>query len=390
MRTYSEHLGAFNQLGYTFRLNAMNDIIECNGERLGDALTAVVVSRMNDAGFTSAAAIQRNLTRAAYENQYHPLRDYLQDAGKKWDGENHFEKFISYFSFEHSAIARVFIWKFLLGAVGKVLDNGQNFMLIFNGVQGLGKSFLARWLVPPPLQKYFVEGGLNPDSKDAKIRIMGNLLWEVGELQGITRHSELEALKNIITQQRITTRIPYAKYDIDKPAVCSFVGTVNENGSGFLNDVTGNRRFAIVTLERVDWDYTQLDPEQIWAQVVAAYWAGERGTLTAAERAEQNTINEEFSTMSLVEQYFWASYEINYGAEDDWIPVSTILDVLEMNGLSKTKQKLNLMDLANLLQKHGCKRSRRNRTTGYGRQTCYNCVARKTPKPIGTGSVWNP
>lgn len=46
--------------------------------------------------------------------------------------------------------------------------------------------------------------------------------------------------------QEITLRKAYTKYDITKPAITSFIGTINEDGAGFLTDTTGNRRYVII------------------------------------------------------------------------------------------------------------------------------------------------
>jgi len=378
-KKYHQYKTAFKSLGYEFRLNVMNDSIECNKSRVTDIQIATIESEMFDRGFTSASGIKRSLKRLSGENQYHPIIEWFDSLN--WDGQDVFGNLMTAIKFKHPQISKQFFWRFLVGCVGKVKSNGreQNVMLVMDGKQGLGKSHLCDWLAPDAIQDYFVEGGMSPGQKDTKIRIMSNLLWEVGELQGITKKVDLEALKNTITEKKITVRPPYGENDIVKPAVCSFIGTVNESGAGFLSDITGNRRFAVVNIQAIDWDYTKLDQDQLWAQIVNAYDNGESGVFTPQEKAEQEIINSEYDTLSHVEQYLFASFYIDIDTyQNEWMPINKILDVLELAGLSKSNQRLNQMELAGILQKNSCQKSRVNSITGHGRATCYNGLMEKT------------
>ena len=379
-KTYTQYKSAFAQLGLIFRLNTLNDSIECNGVRLTDIGAYTIESKMFDLGFTSAAGIKRNYARAAGENSYHPIIEWLDSL--VWGGQDTFTEFMNHISFQHPIISNQFFKRFLLGCVGKVRNQDQNFMLVCDGVQGIGKSFLANWLVPDCMKHYYVEGGLDPEHKDTKLRVISNFLWEVGELQGTTRKADLEALKNIITQDNMTVRKPYGYHDMNKPITCNFVGTVNENGAGFLNDITGNRRFAITKILGINWDYTKFNPSDLWAQINTLYQLGERGKLTRQEQTEQTIINEEYSTLSHVEQYLLAYYEIDLILHSNsWIPVHEIMSELELQGLSKANQRMNQMELASILSKLGCHKSRLGSTTGHGRSVCYNGLERK-PIPI--------
>lgn len=378
-KKYTDYTTEFATLGYSFKLNLMNDSIECNGQRMTDVKQAIIESKMFDRGYQSVAGIRRSIARNAAENSYHPLQKWMN--GLQWNGQDHFGEMIQHFKFEHQKISEIFMWRFLVGCVGKVMSDGQeqNFMLVLDGLQGVGKSYWANWLVSKEIRKYFVEGGLDPDHKDTKIRVVSNFLWEVGELQGTTKKADLESLKNIITQKRMTVRLPYGHFDIDKPITCSFIGTVNENGAGFLNDVTGNRRFAIIKVTNLEWDYTKMSQDDLWSQVVAAYKAGERGELTPQEKAEQATINTEYDTISHVEQFLLAHYDIDTVAySGKWTPINEIIYLLEENGLSRSNQRLNLMELATVLSKWGCGKSRSNPVTGCGRTTCYNGLREKS------------
>jgi len=387
-KKYTEYVTQFNHLKYNFRLNVMNDSIECNGQRISNIQLATLESKMNDYGFPSAPGIARNMTRNAGDNAYHPIKEWLDSL--VWDGDSHFDKMMGFFKFEHQKISETFIWRFLLGAVGKVRTDGweQNFMLVLDSKQNLGKSSWVEWLMPKELKSYFAEGRLEPDNKDDQMRVISKWLWEIGELQATTRKADLESLKNIITQKRMTVRAPYGRFDIDKPITCSFVGTVNESGAGFLADVTSNRRFAIAKILELDFGYDKIDVDQLWAQVNAAYMQNERGKLTPDEKLQQNAINSDYDTMSHVEQFLLAAYEVDVLAHaNNWIPAKEIIGKLEEHGLGKSSQRMHFMELAGIITKMGGGKSRKNSVTNYGRATCYSGLKQKN---INTGQQWTP
>ncbi len=342
----SDYIAALTALGYTFRLNELDDTLEVNGKPISDAIRAKIFSQMGDGGFKGMARVEHVYTGHAYDNRYHPIKDYLN--GLKWDGSNHVERFLDHLTFaENEQAARVFIRRWMLGAVGKVLNQDQNYMLVLDGPQGVGKSHLARWLCP--LSDYFIEGAIQPDDKDSLLRLMGHWIWEVGELQSTTRKADREALKNFITMKQPTVRRSFGRYDLKKPACASLIGTVNESGSGFLDDRTGNRRFAVVNLRSIDWNYTQaVDMNQLWAEIMTAYQSGERGTLSPAEKQEQSKINAGYGSLSSVEEYLWHYYEVDTSSTV-WLSALGIMATLEQNGLTGN-QRANMMELAQILK----------------------------------------
>jgi predicted P-loop ATPase len=110
----------------------------------------------------------------------------------------------------------------------------------------------------------------------------------VGELGGSIRRSDREAWKFFISTETVTVRRSYGHFDMKKPAITSFIGTLNDTG-GYLDDPSGYRRYLPVTISHIGWDYAKdvkdggVDPNQVWAQVKALYDGGERGRLGAED-----------------------------------------------------------------------------------------------------------
>jgi len=204
---------------------------------------------------------------------------------------------VTYQNGSQVTLAGVYVTRWLIGAVAKALDAHQNGMLVLSGPQNLGKSHFARWLCPLPA--YHLESPINLGDKDSLVRLMRTWICEVSELDATTRKSDVSALKHFITQQSVTVRKSYGRYDTTKPALASLIGTVND-GSGFLADETGNRRFYVLSIKALDWAYAQLDVTQIWAEAVARYRAGESWLLLPEEAAHQAQQNQQYMTESVL------------------------------------------------------------------------------------------
>lgn len=369
-KTHDDYARQFGALGYSFRMNEMDDSVEVNRERINDGIVAEIESRMGDSGFPISNC-RRAWTYEAYKAKYHPIKDYFN--GLSWNGEDLFGEFMACFDFANKPFSEIAFWRFMIGTVARVMENSQNFMLVLDGGQGIGKSWLSRWMCP--LEEYFVEGTLNADSNDTKLRIIAKLLWEVGELQYTTRKSDVEALKNIITQQEITARPPYFRYDITKPVTCSFIGTINENGAGFLNDPTGSRRFAVVKVRSIDWArYTRINKDQLWAQICMVYKAGEGWRFTPDEQEMQFQINESYTLISSTHELLMKFFDIDPDKyPGSWMPAADILLRLFENGMNGSQRQAQ-MEIAGIMEKLGIEKSDKNATTGNGRLMSYRGV----------------
>ena len=345
-----DYIMAINASGVFLQLNLMSDRLELqDGRPISDYELAAILNRLRDYDMKDVGRMGDAIKEAALRNKYHPVKDYLDSL--LWDGECHFDNLMRCLSMSSPA-AVVFWRKWLIGSIAKMVAAQQNYMLVLLGAQGKGKSRLAEWLCPLP--RLFYEGPINPDDKDSLIRLINNWIWEVAELDSTTKRSERSALKHFITTRTVKVRVPFGRYDTEKPAAASLIGTINPDGTGFLNDPTGNRRFAVVHLDDIDWAYTKIDRGQLWAELYDAYLRGEPWELTPYEQEIQAEINGGHMMVSPLEELLLQYYEIDATNTEQFTPTMEILERLTTLGL-KGDQFKQKMELATILTKMGLK-----------------------------------
>lgn len=324
-RKSGDYLKMLKNLGYAFKYNLCSQSIEVNGHSLSDPLAAEIRTKLRDVGVEHTVAAEDAYLSDAWQNRYHPLRDYF--AGLKYEGQDVIGELTSYIQ-DTNGMFPAFFKRWLIGSVARVMTRAQNRMLVLDGPQGIGKDYFARWLCSP-MPEFYHEGAISPDDKDCRLRLLSTWIWTVSELGATTRRSDREALKSFLTLETVRDRKPFGKYDIQGAAITSFIGTINNEG-GFLSDPTGNRRFMTVKLAAVDWGYTKLEVDQIWAQGYDLYLSGEPWDLQPDESKVAAEINEVYETDDLTEAAILKYFTIDPKQTTWWMPTVDIVEHLEI------------------------------------------------------------
>lgn len=349
--TWQTYALSIQKLGFALRMNDLDDCIEVNGERLSDGVEAQLLMRMHDIGLTKAEWVKRSYTATAHQNRYHPVKDFLN--GLHWDGKDWIAEFERYVWDKHTKIEYAdgsampvfgaWLRRWGVGAVAKIMQDGklraQNPMLVLIGDQNAGKSTLTRFLCPMS-DEYFIESQISPDNKDHDRYLATKMVWEVAELGATTRKADREGLKAFLTRQDVTFRVPYAHHPVTKPALASFIGTINPE-IGFLNDPTGNRRYLPVEIKKIDFAYIKaIDPQQLWAQFVALYRAGESVQLTPEEKVMADQIRLGHEVEDNYAGFILKYYTIDRNHAEpgdgnlDWSTTTTdVVEQLTLNGV---------------------------------------------------------
>lgn len=246
------------------------------------------------------------LAVVAAERIYHPIKDYF--AGLTWDGVPRLDSLlIDYCGAEDTPYTRAVTRKTLCAAVARVYEPGRKFdsILVLSGPQGIGKSTFFAKLGGA----WYSDSLAISDMKDktAAEKLQGYWILELGELAGIKK-VDVETVKSFVTRVDDKYRQAYGMVVESHPRSCIIVGTTNSE-SGFLRDITGNRRFWPVQVSEHGshhpWDLEEID--QVWAEAIQAYKDGESlflsGEVAQMAYAKQQEAMESDDREGLVQDY---------------------------------------------------------------------------------------
>ena len=246
-------------------------------------------------GIYSPSKTKDALLAVASERAYHPVKEYL-DQIPVWDGVKRMDMLLTdYLGAEDTEYTRAVIRKTMTAAVARIYQPGTKFdsVLILNGPQGIGKSTLFAKLAGA----WFSDSLTLTDMRDKSgpEKLQGYWILELGELAGMKK-TDVETVKSFLSRVDDKYRASYGMNVESHPRQCVIVGSTNTE-SGFLRDITGNRRFWPVKVDgqskKRPWQIAESDVKQIWAEAVAAYKAGETlfledgaAAMAAAEQME--------------------------------------------------------------------------------------------------------
>jgi putative DNA primase/helicase len=226
----------------------------------------------------SAEAISKGVLLAADANRYHEVRRYLDAL--VWDDTPRLDGLLwAYLGATRSDYAEAVARKWMIGAVARVYRPGckMDNVLILEGTQGAGKSSALKILFQP----WFTDAAFEIGSTDGYQIIRGMWCVELAELDGFNR-AEASRSKAFFTRTEDRYRNPYGRKPVNVPRQGVFAGSVNH--ATYLKDDSGNRRYWPVTIGLIGLDDLAADRDQLWAEAVHRYKAGDEWWVRAAER----------------------------------------------------------------------------------------------------------
>lgn len=170
-------------------------------------------------------------------------------------------------------LALRWLTSWMLGAVGKVLGDAQNPVLVIEGDSGIGKSYLAYWL-GSAIESAFISSDLKLNNRKSIYNAQRYFVWEILNLDQI-RGADVISFRNFITLNRGSVRSNANQRKLN----ASFIATTRIRKHECMTTQMGSRRFLILPVMHIDWIYTALNSRQLWAEAVYRWRAGERGTL---------------------------------------------------------------------------------------------------------------
>lgn len=220
------------------------------------------------------------------ESKFHPVRDYLN--GPTWDGKPRLLDWLTnYLGAEASPLTSAIGQRWMISAIARIMQPGckADHVMLLEGPQGIGKSTALQILASAP---WFTDHLSDLGSKDSRIELHGKWIIELGEFA--SRRSELER-KAFLTACADNFRAPYERRSQWVPRSNVFAATTNDPVP--LTDETGGRRYWPVTCGRIDLEALRRDRDQLWAESLALYKAGEPWWDDFAEFREALAVEQE-------------------------------------------------------------------------------------------------
>ncbi|HVW26230.1 MAG TPA: virulence-associated E family protein [Polyangiaceae bacterium] len=262
-----------NRAAVAYDLRSLAVVRQTDGRRWTDADTGQLRLELSAA---NVEARKENIADAielvAHENEFDPVARYL-DSLPAWDGTAR-SAFVEFFGATPGVWADACWRVFSVSAVARALDPGckVDTMIILEGDQGAGKSSGLRALTGAG---FFSDTILVLDSpKQAIEGLMGVWVHEVAELSGL-RGRDAERIKASLSSPEDRARLAYGRFTETVPRRSIFVATRNPDGSQWLTDTTGNRRYLPLLVGRVDVQAIAHHRDQLWAEALHRYRAGE-------------------------------------------------------------------------------------------------------------------
>ncbi|MET3052086.1 VapE domain-containing protein [Pseudomonas alkylphenolica] len=230
----------------------------------------------------------------AHDNAFHPVREYL--AKLEWDRVSRLgvwlHKILGVNLNDYSAKVGK---RWMISAVARVMRPGckADTVMILEGAQGAGKSTAMSILGG----NWFMDTPFTLGDKDAFQAIRGKWIVELGELDSFNKAESTKA-KQFFSASTDTYRESYGRRTSDVPRQCVFVGTTNQDE--YLKDATGNRRYWPVACTKVDLDKLREVRDQLWAEAMFCYLAGDIWWVT---REEEELFSKEQEERFVVDEW---------------------------------------------------------------------------------------
>lgn len=315
-------------------------------------------------------AMKKGLINISTKNRYHPVKDYLNEL-PAWDNVPRTDDWLNK-ALGPKDVPSEYLnavgTRFLIGAVRRIMDSPEptkvDNMLVFEGLQGDGKSTLIEVLFTP----WHGDTPLPLGDKDAYINIRGCWGYELAEMDSFNK-AAVSTAKSFLSSHTDKYRPPFGTKSMKYPRQTVLIGSVNH--TEYLTDSSGNRRYWPVWANKIDVPWLKDNRQQLWAEALFRYRQGETHWI-------DDKVEPELSAMVKYEQalrehpdaweallFVWmdsADCRQDYYSHIEIFQYPLKIDIRVIN-------KSHEMKLSNAMQKLGWLRKRK-RVDGY-----------KTPRP---------
>jgi len=224
-------------------------------------------------------------------NERNPLMEVIESV--EWDGKDRIKELEKRINSDTGTkkYRRTILKRWLIQAIAawdgcvrtpnKRARPKYEYILTLEGGQGVNKTTLFSELMPGKMNRYLDTGVfLKPTDRDSVKQVTSFGMCELGEIDATFKKADIAEIKAFLSAEYDTYRAAYARDDERHPRRTVFCASVN--GTRFLNDPTGNRRFLVLHLTK-SMNFRGFNFGQLWAQILELYLEGEKWWIERGE-----------------------------------------------------------------------------------------------------------
>lgn len=267
---------------YEFRRNRIRQKMEWrevgteDWNELDDQSEADIVYWLKELGYKKPESDLATILHSSKIGNYNPIRKYTDSLQLKSLGQ--LQKLMRAVKLDpniegeiegknYRQLFELYFVKWLM-ACYKCMT-GEKFndvMLLLVGAQGRHKTSFLNFLCPKGLDDYRHTGHIEPTLNNyLTASYLVEKVWiNVDDQMENIFGKDYNSMKSIISQDKVSRRLLYAKHSIQQTRIANFCGSVNE--AGFLRD-SNNRRYLCFAIEDIDTSYSEVDMDSVWAEV---------------------------------------------------------------------------------------------------------------------------
>lgn len=294
-------------LWFEMRYNEVTGVVEWRHtksrelfKRLDDHDENSMFRRLHHADQDIPLNILHALINSDYSPDYNPFTSYFKKL-PKWDGVTDYIDQISRTVTTDDDPYWAFCFrKWFVAYVASLIEDEiiNHTVIVFIGIQGVGKTSWMKLLVPQAFKNYLGTAALQTDSKDTAIQLSECALIILDEMENLNR-KDLSSFKELITRPEIRIRRPYGRNSENLPHRASFIASVNYQQ--ILTDPSGSRRYLCSKVNYLDYKHT-VDIDGAMAQAYALFRNGFKFWFDQDEIKELTDRNEDFMSKTVEEE----------------------------------------------------------------------------------------
>lgn len=328
------HLRRFLKRRYIFRRNEITDSIEyiehsryiTSWRPVNDRAIKSICMAAHTAGIE---AWENDIDRFINSNETHsydPISDFISSL-PEWDGRDRISELAD------SVKTTSPNWKSDFGTWLRSMVNqwtkrgnlhGSTTVLMLIGTQGTGKSTFFKRLLPKELSPYYIDRIDFSTKREAERALTRFALICMDEFDQIS-NSQVAFLKHIIQKSDVKFRKLYQDEIEQHNRYAAFCATTNAMQP--LTDPTGSRRYLCIELTAPIDNTTQIDHQQLYAQILKEITDGKKTYFTSSDEARIQESNSTFTIEQPLESMLLSLFAKGdkSAPESKWLTAAEIL-----------------------------------------------------------------